>query len=62
VDGVEVEFSEGFVDLHTKVYADVLGGGGFGIDDARPAIELAYQIRTGQIQPAAEAIASGSAY
>jgi UDP-N-acetyl-2-amino-2-deoxyglucuronate dehydrogenase len=62
VDGSEVEFSEGFVDLHTKVYADVLGGGGFGIDDARPAIELAYQIRTGQVQPAAQPLASSSTY
>ncbi len=60
VDGPEVEFSEGFVDLHTKVYADVLGGGGFGIDDARPAIELAYQIRTAQVQPAADAVAMGA--
>jgi UDP-N-acetyl-2-amino-2-deoxyglucuronate dehydrogenase len=59
VDGSEVEFSEGFVDLHTKVYAHVLGGGGFRIDDARPAIELAYQIRTGKLQPAAEAVALG---
>ena len=57
VDGSEVEFSEGFVDLHTKVYAHVLGGGGFRIDDARPAIELAYQIRTGKLQPAADVVA-----
>jgi UDP-N-acetyl-2-amino-2-deoxyglucuronate dehydrogenase len=62
VDGSEVEFSEGFVDLHTKVYADVLGGGGFRIDDARPAIELAYQIRTGQVQLAAQPLASSSTY
>jgi UDP-N-acetyl-2-amino-2-deoxyglucuronate dehydrogenase len=62
VDGAEVEFSEGFVDLHTKVYAHVLAGGGFRIDDARPAIELAHRIRTGQIQPATEAVASASAY
>ena len=60
VDGSEVEFSEGFVDLHTKVYAHVLGGGGFRIDDARPAIELAYQIRTAQIQPAVETAAMSS--
>ena len=57
VDGAEVEFSEGFVDLHTKVYAHVLGGAGFRIDDARPAIELAHQIRTGKLQPAADAVA-----
>jgi UDP-N-acetyl-2-amino-2-deoxyglucuronate dehydrogenase len=60
VDGVEVEFSEGFVDLHTKVYAHMLSGDGFGIDDARPAIELAHRIRTGQIQPLAEPMPSAA--
>jgi UDP-N-acetyl-2-amino-2-deoxyglucuronate dehydrogenase len=54
VDGAEVEFSEGFVDLHTKVYQHVLDGGGFGIEDARPAIALAHRIRTAQLQPAEE--------
>jgi len=45
VDGKEVEFSEGFADLHTTVYQETLEGRGFGIEDARPSIELAYQIR-----------------
>jgi len=45
VDGQEVEFSEGFTDLHTVVYQQTLAGNGFGIDDARPAIELAHAIR-----------------
>ena len=53
VDGSEIEFSEGFVDLHTKVYQHVLDGGGFGVDDARPAITLAHHIRTAPIQPVA---------
>lgn len=44
-DGKKIEFSEGFADLHTIVYRDILNGGGFGIDDARPSIELVYQIR-----------------
>lgn len=61
VDGSEVEFSEGFVDLHTKVYQHVLGGGGFGIDDARPAIALAHRIRTDRVQPAAEPATVGVA-
>lgn len=46
IGGQEVEFTEGFTDLHTRVYEEVLAGRGFGIDVARPAIELAYQIRT----------------
>src|SRR4051812_39880425 len=45
VDGHEVEFSEGFTDLHTRVYEEVLAGRGFGIDDGRPAIELSHRIR-----------------
>lgn len=44
-DGEEIEFSEGFTDLHTVVYQDILNGGGFGINDARVSIELAYHIR-----------------
>lgn len=46
MDGEEIEFSSGFTDLHTRVYEDVLAGGGFSIQDARPSIELAYRIRT----------------
>ena len=49
VDGAELEFTDGFGDLHTRVYEDVLGGRGCGIDDARPSIELAYRIRTAPI-------------
>ncbi|MEM1417772.1 MAG: Gfo/Idh/MocA family oxidoreductase [Myxococcota bacterium] len=46
MDGENIEFSPGFTDLHTRVYEDLLGGGGFGIDDARPSIDLCYRIRT----------------
>jgi len=45
VDGRQLEFSDGFTDLHTRVYEEVLAGRGFGIDDARPSIELTHQIR-----------------
>lgn len=45
VDDEEIEFSDGFTDLHVRVYQDVLAGGGFGIDDVRPSIQLAYDIR-----------------
>jgi len=40
VDGREIEFSEGFNDLHTRVYQEMLEGRGFRIADARPSIEL----------------------
>jgi len=46
MDGQEIEFSEGFTDLHTRVYEETLAGRGFGIQDARPSIELTHRIRT----------------
>lgn len=45
VDGQEVEFSEGFTDLHTVIYRESLEGRGFGLQDARPSIALAHTIR-----------------
>ena len=45
VDGEEVEFSDGFFDLHTTSYEKILNGNGFGLDDAKPALELVHQIR-----------------
>lgn len=49
VDGQEIEFSEGFTDLHTRVYERILTGEGFGIDDARPSIALTSAIRRADI-------------
>ncbi|HQO21259.1 MAG TPA: Gfo/Idh/MocA family oxidoreductase [Acidobacteriota bacterium] len=46
VDGEEIEFSEGFTDLHTLVYGRTLDGTGFGIADARPSIEYVHRART----------------
>lgn len=46
MDGEPLEFSEGFADLHTACYREMLAGRGFGIADARPSIELAHRIRT----------------
>ena len=46
IDGEEIEFTEGFTDLHTRVYEETLQGRGFGIEDARPSVTLAYQIRS----------------
>lgn len=56
VDGDEVEFSEGFADLHTRVYEEVLAGRGFGIADARPSVELTSSIRQATVRrPTVEA-------
>jgi UDP-N-acetyl-2-amino-2-deoxyglucuronate dehydrogenase len=48
VDGEEIEFSGGFTDLHTVIYQETLAGRGFGLDDARPSIELVHDIRNAQ--------------
>jgi UDP-N-acetyl-2-amino-2-deoxyglucuronate dehydrogenase len=45
VEGEEIEFSEGFTDLHTRSYEEILNGNGFEIEEARKSIELAYEIR-----------------
>ncbi len=51
VDGQEIEFSEGFTDLHTRVYEEILAGRGHGIDVARPSVELAHKLRTTTTTP-----------
>ena len=46
IENIEIEFSEGFTDLHTVSYREILEGRGYGIEDARDSIELVHQIRT----------------
>jgi UDP-N-acetyl-2-amino-2-deoxyglucuronate dehydrogenase len=46
IDEKEIEFTEGFADLHTEVYREALAGRGFRIGDARQSIQLAHRIRT----------------
>lgn len=41
----ELEFSNGFTDLHTISYEQILQGNGFGIEDARASVETAFAIR-----------------
>lgn len=45
IDGEEVEFSEGFTELHTLTYKEILAGRGFGLKEARQSVETAYTIR-----------------
>ncbi|MGD0583186.1 MAG: Gfo/Idh/MocA family oxidoreductase [Bacteroidales bacterium] len=45
VDGEEFEFSEGFTELHTMTYMEILAGRGYGLEDARRSIETVYVIR-----------------
>jgi UDP-N-acetyl-2-amino-2-deoxyglucuronate dehydrogenase len=51
LDGKEVEFSEGFTDLHTLSYREILAGRGFPLDAVRPSIETVAHIRTAPIEP-----------
>lgn len=46
LDGVEIEFSEGFTDLHTASYRHILAGNGFGLEEARRSIEIVHAIRS----------------
>jgi UDP-N-acetyl-2-amino-2-deoxyglucuronate dehydrogenase len=45
VNGVAIDFDEGFSNLHTKSYENVLSGKGFTLADAKPAIEIVHEIR-----------------
>lgn len=49
VDGEEVEFSEGFTDLHTRSYEEIAAGRGFGIEEVRPSIEIVSTFRAAPI-------------
>lgn len=65
LDGEEIEFSEGFADLHTASYRHVLDGQGFGLDDSRASIEMVHDIRhaepaglVGEYHPFCRAVAA----
>lgn len=45
VDSQEIEFSEGFTDLHTESYRQILTGKGFGLAEARNSIEVVHDLR-----------------
>ncbi len=45
MEGKEIEFSEGFADLHTLSYKSILENKGFGLKDARTSVETAFNIR-----------------
>lgn len=49
IDGSEIEFSEGFVDLHTRSYEEILAGNGFALEENRVAIETVADIRNAAI-------------
>lgn len=46
ISGEQLEFSEGFTDLHTVSYREILAGRGYGVEDARHCIETVDAIRS----------------
>ncbi len=53
VDNQELEFSEGFADLHTRSYEEILSGRGYRLDASREAIETVASIRSALARPRA---------
>lgn len=48
MEGSEIEFSEGFTELHTDSYRQIMENKGFGLDDARTCIEIVHDIRNAE--------------
>jgi len=49
VEGEEIEFSDGFTDLHTESYKQIIAGKGFGLMEAKPSIAIVHQIRNSKV-------------
>ncbi len=50
VDGEDIEFSDGFTELHTDTYREILAGRGFGIEVARQSVNTVYTIRNAKAE------------
>jgi UDP-N-acetyl-2-amino-2-deoxyglucuronate dehydrogenase len=44
-EGEEIEFSDGFTELHTHSYKDIIDGHGFGLEEAMHSIQIVHNIR-----------------
>lgn len=49
IDNKELEFSQGFKNLHTEVYREIFLNGGNRISESRPSIELVYKLKNEKI-------------
>lgn len=54
LDGEEVEFSDGFTELHNDSYREIIAGRGFGIDEVRPSIEVVSAFREAPVTAGGE--------
>lgn len=52
--GENVKFSDGFTELHTRIYEEILAGRGFGVEESRVAIETVANIRNAPLAPLGE--------
>ena len=50
INGDEFDFSEGFTDLHTRSYQEILAGRGFTLDDVRPSVEFVSAFRSAPVE------------
>jgi UDP-N-acetyl-2-amino-2-deoxyglucuronate dehydrogenase len=50
IDEEEFEFSDGFADLHTRSYGEIIDGRGFGLDEVRPSIKIVSEFRKAPIE------------
>lgn len=48
IDGEQFEFSQGFTELHTESYKQILEGKGFGVKDTYESIKIVHEIRNAQ--------------
>ena len=53
-NGENIEFSEGFTELHTRIYEEVLAGRGFAVEENRVAIETVAHIRNAALSPVSD--------
>ncbi len=51
IDGTPFDFTDGFADLHTLVYEEIIAGRGFGLEENRRAIQIVHDIRGAAVEP-----------
>ena len=54
IDHNELEFSQGFTELHTKSYQQILANKGYGLQEVKPSIEIVHEIRNAQMSTKGE--------
>jgi UDP-N-acetyl-2-amino-2-deoxyglucuronate dehydrogenase len=50
IDEEQFEFSEGFTDLHTRSYEEIVSGRGFTLADVRPSVDIVSDFRKAPIE------------